>query len=49
MLTETLKTLAADRFIASREGDAEFEKILDDLADRREDPYTAAERLLKSG
>ncbi|MEE9255691.1 MAG: methylmalonyl Co-A mutase-associated GTPase MeaB [bacterium] len=49
MLTETLKTLAADRFIASREGDAEFEKILDDLADRREDPYTAAERLLKPG
>ena len=49
MLTETLKTLAADRFIASREGDAEFRKILDDLADRREDPYTAAERLLKSG
>ena len=46
MLTETLKSLAADRFIGSREDDESFRKILDSLAERREDPYTAAEKLL---
>ncbi len=46
MLTETLKSLAADRFIGAREGDEAFRKILDDIAGRREDPYTAAEKLL---
>ena len=46
MLTETLKSLAADRFIGARENDEAVRKILDDLADRKEDPYTAAEKLL---
>ncbi len=48
VLTETLKTLAAERVIGGREGEPEFQKILADIAARREDPYTAAERLLGS-
>ncbi len=46
VLTETIKTLAAGRAIDSREGEPEFQKILADIAARKEDPYTAAERLL---
>jgi len=48
VLTETIKTLAAERSIGGLEGKPEFQKILADIAARREDPYTAAERLLGS-
>jgi LAO/AO transport system kinase len=49
MLADMLKTLSVERFIDGREGDPDFQKVLEAIADRKEDPYTAAERLLKSG
>ena len=49
MLADMLKTLSVERFIDGREDDPGFQKILEAIADRKEDPYTAAERLLKSG
>ena len=41
--------LAAERYLGGREGEPGFEKIIGEIADRKEDPYTAAERLLGSG
>jgi len=46
LLTDELKSLAAERHLGAREGEPEFEKLLSDIAGRREDPYTAAERFL---
>lgn len=48
LLSDELKSLAAERHISAREGEPGFEKLLRDIAGRREDPYTAAERLLNS-
>lgn len=48
LLADELKSLAAERHLSAREGKPEFEKLLGDIAGRREDPYTAAERLLDS-
>ncbi len=49
LLADELKSLAAERHIGAREGEPDFEKLLGDIAGRREDPYTAAERLLDTG
>ncbi len=49
ILEETLKSIAAERYLGGREGEPGFEKILGEIAERKEDPYTAAERLLGSG
>ena len=49
ILEETLKSIAAERYLGGREDEPGFEKILGEIAGRKADPYTAAERLLGSG
>lgn len=46
MVADALKSIVAERYMGGREDDDVFRKMLDDVVDRREDPYTAAERLL---
>lgn len=49
LLAEVLRDLAAERVLRAAGGGARFEALLDAIAERREDPYSAAQAMLEGG